>query len=235
MLRRSQSNSAQRITPIAEKYLAAISLPAGAFSIDGMFAAGVRLRNAQHRLALEVAEEGFPDLGVEIGEAFDSTLGLHGPCLLSTERGVELIRRAREDTRSRSDELALKVQAEEFSTKLNLTRNLVTSVGKELVEQVSIEIGSGPQPERSTAVAEATIQTLLVRISRIAISEIGKESFKLSAIGAAGIAYGTGTFNASLQFLLGNADHLKLLAVAAGESLSWLPYFLNWTSAKLKQ
>jgi hypothetical protein len=235
ILRQSRSNSAQRIAPIAEKYLSAVSKQAGAFSIDGMFAAGVRLRNAQHRLALEVEEEGFPTLSVEIGEAFDSTLGLHGPCLLSTERGNELVRRAREDARSRADELTFKAQAEDFAIQLRRARNLVTLSGKELVEQVVAEIGTGPQPERSTAIAEATTQSLLVRIAKIAISETAKEALKASVIGAGGIAIATGMLNSSVQFLVSNVEQLKLLAAATGESLAWLPHFLNWIEAKSRR
>ncbi|WP_186416841.1 winged helix-turn-helix domain-containing protein [Bosea sp. CS1GBMeth4] len=233
MLQGARSNSAQRIAPVAERYFAAVSQPPETFSIDGMFAAGVRLRNAQHRLALEVAEEGFPDLSAEIGEAFDSTLGLHGPCLLGTTRGNELVRRAREDVRSRSDEIEFKAQAEEFAAKLRVARNLVTPAGKELMEQVSAEVGSGPQPERSTAVAEATTQTLLVKMAKVTIAEITKESFKSSVIGGASVAFGSALFNASTQFFTGNADQLKLLAAATGESLSWLPHFLNWVKLKL--
>ncbi|HUQ35171.1 MAG TPA: hypothetical protein VM144_02220 [Aestuariivirga sp.] len=161
----STSNSARQLLPAAERYCRSISTNSSLISVSEVYAAGVRLRNSHDRIRREVENEGMPDVAINIGEAIDSVIGLHGPFILATARGREMNARARDDNRTKAQELAYKAKSLEFSEALQKSKGLVTESGKNLIAEINREIATGPHPERSTMLAEASNHNLLVTAS----------------------------------------------------------------------
>ncbi len=231
----SQSNSVKRFLPRVEYYHSAISREQ--LSIDEVYAAGLRLRNAHERLRRDVVEDGFPDIAMEIGEAFDSTIGLHGPVILSTVRGKHLDQLARDHNRTKAEELEYKQKAQAFAESVNASSSVVTPSGKTLVVEANEEIADGPFPERSTTNAEAVNNSLLVTLAKKATAKVAEglavDGVK-NGVGLVGaVVFAKAGMDPTSAFLLANQPVLIGLAASAGESLAWLPHFLRWLRYKV--
>jgi hypothetical protein len=227
----STSNSVGQLLPAAERYLRSIENNSSLVSIAEVYAAGVRLRNSHDRIRREVENEGMPDVAINIGEAMDSVIGLHGPFILATSRGRELNARARDDNRTKAQELAYKAKSLEFSEALQKSSGLVTEDGKNLIVEINNEILTGPHPERSTMLAEASNHNFLVSTSKIAAKEYTKTVLVETVVGQAAIGSGIVVTNVALSWMIANAPLLSSLAATSPETLYWLPHFLRWLQA----
>ncbi len=232
----SHSNSVKRFLPRVENYHVAISREP--VSIDEVYAVGLRLRNAHDRLRRDVVEDGFPDIAMEIGEAFDSTIGLHGPLILSTARGKHLDQLARDHNRTKAEELDYKQKAQAFAESVNASSSVVTPSGKTLVVEANEEIADGPFPERSTTNAEAVNNSLLVTLAKKAAAKVVEGLAVDSVKGGVGflgaVVFAKAGIDPASAFLLANQPVLIGLAASSSESLAWLPHFLRWLSFKVK-
>jgi hypothetical protein len=233
----SVSNSLKdAILPRVEAYRRAVDKPAFEISIDEVHFAGVRLRNASERLKQDIKDEETPQVAHNIGEALDSVIMFHGPFVLGTKRGAELDQRARDHNRTREQDLAYKVNAQEFAAKVSQTSGLVSPEGKDLLTSVNAEIATGPFPERSTVAAENVNQNLLIALSKgVLISSFGALAGQIvisSGTGKAAIVIGAACFDVACTFMLGQTDLLKVLALSSGDGMAWLPIFLDRLKAK---
>ncbi len=223
----SVSNSLKdAILPRVEAYRKAIDKPATEISIDGVHFAGVRLRNAHECLKQDIEAEETPQVAHTIGEALNSIIMLHEPFVLGTNRGRELDQRARDHNRTRDQDLAYKINAQEFANKISQTSGLVTPQGKDLLTSANAEIATGPFPERSTVLAENVNQNFLRAIGTKIFMEcsggLAKEIIVGSATGKAIATVGATYLDPACAFMLSNTDLLKVLAFSAGEGMIWL-------------
>ncbi|MCB1434881.1 MAG: hypothetical protein KDK75_20820, partial [Alphaproteobacteria bacterium] len=230
----TSSNSVKAIlTNHAARYRSSIDKHASQVSIDEVYYAGVRLRNATEQMRREAEDEGMPREAAQIGEAVNSVLGLHGPFVLATERGRQHDENARRDTRTKAQDVAYKLKAEELAKSIGQSHGLVTEKGKAELIEINAEAGTGPFPERSTAAAEAANSNLLGKIARMVITETVKELAKKSAVGVAAIGAGTTITNAAIPWLTINGTLLASLAATSPETLHWLPHFMTWLRARI--
>jgi hypothetical protein len=227
----STSNSVGQLLPAAERYLLSIENNSSLVSIAEVYAAGVRLRNLHDRIRREVENEGMPDVAINIGEAMDSVIGLHGPFILATACGREMNARARDDNRTKSQELAYKAKSLEFAEALKKSNGLVTDGGKNFIVEINSEISTGPHPERSTMLAEASNHNLLVTASSVIAVEYSKAVLLDTVAGNAVIGIGTNNANIAINWMIVNASLLFSLAATSPETLYWLPHFLRWLQA----
>lgn len=230
----TSSNSVKAIlTDRAERYRSSVDKPAAQVSIDEVYYAGVRLRNATAEMRREAEDEGMPREAAQIGEAVNSVLALHGPFVLATERGRQHDENARRDTRTKAHEVAYKLKAIELAESIAQSQGLVTDKGKAELIAVNAEAGTGPFPERSTAAAEAANSNLLGKIARMVVTETAKEVAKKSAVGVVVIGAGTSIVNAAMPWLAIHAPLLSSLAATSPETLHWLPHFMGWLRARV--
>jgi hypothetical protein len=227
----SRSNSVGQLLRAAERYLRSIENNSSLISIPEVYAAGVRLRNSHDRIRREVENEGMPDVTVDIGEAMDSVIGLHGPFILATARGREMNARARDDNRTKTQELAYKAKSLEFAEALKKSNGLVNDSGKNFIVEINSEILTGPHPERSTMLAEASNHNLLVTASSVIAVEYSKAVLVDTVAGNAAIGIGTNNANIAINWMIANASLLSSLAATSPETLYWLPHFLRWLQA----
>lgn len=225
------SNAFATIHRIAERYHAVVAKDVAAISIDQLYAHGIRLDNARHRLTAEIARGDVPDTGIVVGEALDSVLAIHGPIVLSTRRGQELLALSREYNVSRDDDLAYRERGLQLAEAVAHSEGLVEPEVEDTIASLNADIGEGRFPERSSDTARRANQNLLVTIARAVLAGSGTvvgAGFLLSAPGQASTLAISELFNSALLFLQSNQHELRMLASIAGQELSWLTSFLDW-------
>ena len=226
------SNAFAAIHRVAERYRGCLKSEIGIVSIDQLYAQGIRLDNANERLNREIALGELPETGLLVGEALDSILAIHGPTVLSTRRGQELLALSRQYNFSKIEERKYKERAIDFGAALTTTPNLVDADVREEIEDLNAEIGEGRFPERSSDLARRTNQNLLSVIARTAmygaLGTIASQSLLSSTLGGSVTSVGSDLIDAANLFLQSNSHNLRMLAAVAGQELSWLTTFLNW-------
>ena len=229
----SSSNSLKMLLlPRAKRYLDAINKHSSLISIDEVYAAGHRLRNAREQIRRDVLNDDMPQTASDIGEAADSVIGLHGPFVLSTRRGRDADARARSHNRTRQQELDYKRNADQFADVISRT-SFVSEEGKAEVRERVDEIGVGPIPERSTMLAENANTNLLVAASRFVIANYSSAVILGTGPGQTATAFGVSLAGEVAAWLLANQGLLLAMALSCPESLGWLPYFLTWLKSRL--
>jgi len=225
------SNAFATVRRIALQYRNAISESISALSIDQVYAQGIRLDNSNNYLKDEINKGELPETGLIVGEALDSVLAIHGPMILSTHRGQQLLDHSREYQIGRKEELAYKERAVAFAKAVAESPDLVEPEVKDTIAPINDDIGEGRFVERSSDLARRANRNLIGAISKIGLNGIGVVTITGFAasqpgIGLAGVT--TELFNAASTFLSMHSHDLRLLAAAAGQELSWLPAFLDW-------
>jgi hypothetical protein len=230
------SNAFSTVRRVAQQYRSVIDGKIFTISIDHLYAYGIRLDNANLRLKADIASGDLPDTGLLAGEALDSVLAIHGPTILSTRRGPQLIERSRRYNVSRLDELNYKVHAVAFATALAGSHGLVEPEVKDAIESLNDEIGEGRFPERSSDIARQSNRNLIVTLANLALIGVGKPvvlatvatGFAASQPGMVLSGIATELANAAALFLQSHGQELRMLAAFAGSELSWLTAFLDW-------
>ena len=232
------SNAFASVCRVAQHYRAALEGEIGAISIDQLYAQGIRLDNANARLKQEIARGDLPDTGLVVGEALDSVLAIHGPTVLTTTRGQQLLELSSQYNVSRQEELEYKERATAFGAAIANSQDLVERDAKETIEVLNKEIGEGRFPERSSDNARRANRNLLATIARVVLAGTGTVvAGGLIVSEPAVFLSGTVTelANVAWSFLLTHNHELRLLAAAAGQELSWLTAFLDWLERQKKR
>lgn len=218
------SNAFSSVERIARQYRSVLDQEINVLSVDRLYALGIRFEHASVRLRKEIVKGDLPDVGLDIGEAIDSVIAIHGPMILSTRRGQELLNRSRQYNFGREEDLAYKERATAFAMALSDSDDLVDSEVKEVVEALNSEISEGRFPERIGDVARSTNRNLIVTI----VLSVVSSGFLASHLGATLAGVTTELINAATTFLLAHDHNLRMLAAVAGQELSWLTAFLDW-------
>jgi hypothetical protein len=242
------TNAYASIATVAKRYKSAISCEE--LSIDLLYAYGLRLENAQTRLQREIASGDCPDFAVPAGEALDSIVALHGPVIYSTVRGRELLDRARSYRENQADLAPYKAKAQAVAIAIDKSPEAISETAREILVQVSADIGEGPRYERSTEIARTGLANFMIAAAKATfagiqqgfsadeiqnsakdgVKDAHKTIVKWAYIGVAPAAT-VGIYAASpalCAFFLANMSLLRDFAAAAGGELSWLPHFLHW-------
>lgn len=231
------SNAFKFIIQIVSRYRSAIEAPVEQISIDRLYAQGVRLENAKERIEREIQNGELPEQGVDIGEALDSLISLHGPMIMGTDRGRSLVSRSRDYHQTESEVAEYKARAREFVQALDSTNDLIEPESKEILSSVVEDIGEGRHPERSTEVARTANSNLVVAMGKLITSPAGAGVSAIVALGVTNSVPGTlaaaeitALLNACWTFFLANTEMLRALAGATGGELTWVNSLLNWMS-----
>lgn len=229
------TNAYAPLVGVVQKYFDEISLDAENLSIDKLYAYGIRLENTRESLKQEIASGDYPEMAVSIAESLDSVVALHGPTILSTKRGNELVERARKYNSSlRSDE-AYKEKALELAKLFAENLQLIERKSSELVTEINADIGEGANPERSTELATIANGNLLSTSAKIAGGAVLGNSFSGSAMGVDIIANGSALFDVVYFFMLENQVLLREFGIVAGQEMKWLGAFLDWLEKQKKK
>jgi hypothetical protein len=142
-------------------------------------------------------------------------------------------RRIAEDSavyqRTPSDIKAMRKAADDFADAVASAHSLFGDDVRELVAQVSKDIGHGPQPERSNQNAAQALGNLTRFILKRAVTAtlftgaaIGGAAITGSIPGGALAAAGSEYINLCWSFLIANASTLHAIAASFGGDLSWM-------------
>ncbi|MGH0244409.1 hypothetical protein [Sinorhizobium meliloti] len=234
------TNAFQKLLTVAEQYRDALKqeMP----SVDAVYALGVRLENLRSTVRAAAARGDAPELPVTTSEALDSVLALHGPLILSTRRGRQLIDHARTYSADRFDIIQYQAKGQQLLDELKKAPELIEAHALHVLSEATSDMGSGPSPERSNHVAHTGYRNLLVKVAGLAMlvystgfsAAIG-DGFTASVPGEILTESVTVTANGAWGFISHNASLLKEFAALAGMDMSWLSTFVNKVSSFLKK
>ncbi|MEM1390179.1 MAG: hypothetical protein AAGG45_03780 [Pseudomonadota bacterium] len=235
------SNAFGFVRPIVSRYQAA--LVQETVSIDKLYAQGVRLSNACDRIKSEIESEALPEPSVHIGEAFDSVLIIHGPMIMGTERGRELIERARDYSRTKAETEEYKAASTQMAAIAAGQAELLEEDAAQLVTDVNAEIGQGEHPEWSNELAETANFNLLRTIGKITTNPTGAATIAAvtaNTLGAPATGQTIATASTFLveacsAFLLTAEPQLRAMIACTGTDLAWVGSLIDWVKRRRKR
>jgi hypothetical protein len=127
-----------------------------------VFARGVRLDNAATAARRQIEDRLQPLLEDAAQEALDSVLTLHGPMILATTEGRELMSDADRMRLTREEQATLRSDALAVARALNEDAKVIEPPAADVVMDAAETIGQDPQPERGSAVGGATIRNVTI-------------------------------------------------------------------------
>lgn len=233
------SNAYGSLALLGKRYRSALYGSNGELVVDRLYAAGIRLENASALLQRDVQTSDFPEMAMPVAEALDSILALHGPAIMSTALGRNLVARAREyeinvDVEERYRETALILWRETSSQ-----RRLLEPADIHEVIDINAGINEGRNPHRATQFAHATNTNLLATAAKIllpigasAATAIAMRGFENSSLAIGAASEITALIDQSTHFFRANQELLRTLSAVAGGELSWIDPFLRWLESK---
>jgi hypothetical protein len=233
------SNAYGSLALLGKRYRSALYGSNGELVVDRLYAAGIRLENASALIQKDVQTSDFPEMAMPVAEALDSILALHGPAIMSTALGRNLVARARDyeiniDVEERYRETALILWRETSSQ-----RRLLEPGDIQEVIDINAGINEGRKPHHATQFAHATNTNLLATAAKIllpigasAATAIAMKGFENSSLAIVTASEITALIDQSTHFFRANQELLRTLSAVAGGELSWLDPFLRWLESK---
>lgn len=155
-----------------------------------LFGVGLRLENAANAANRKISDRELPELEDHAKEALDSVMALHGPFILASKEGAELVEAASKYERRREDEVELREAAVRLANDLRSAGDLISEDAASFVKDSAESISEGRHPERSTVFGLGTTKNaalvLIAGASFCALPVVGG-----AAIGASGAVMGT--------------------------------------------
>lgn len=170
LVREAADDLAGRLNPNAFPELAR-NLTAYRGAIEGepeaitwgvVFGRGVRLDNAAAAARRQIEDRLQPPLEDAAREALESVLTLHGPMILATAEGRELMDDANRMLLTREEQAALRADALAVAMALKEDKEVIEPPAAELVMEAVETIGEGPHPERGSVVGGAAIRNVTI-------------------------------------------------------------------------
>jgi hypothetical protein len=170
LVREAAEDLAGRLNPNAFSELAR-NLSAYRAAIEGepetiawgiVFARGVRLDNAAHAARRQIGDRLQPPLEDAAQEALESMLILHGPMILATAEGRELMDVAGQMSLTRGQQAALRSDSLTVAIALRDDKDVIEPPAAEVVIEAVEAMGEGPHPERGSAAGGATIRNVMI-------------------------------------------------------------------------
>lgn len=229
----SGSNAFASLVTAAKNYRAAVG--AAPMSVDLVYAFGVRLENARSRLFEEIERGDAPPMGASAAAALDSVLAIHGPMLLSTKRGQELIELASAYSQPDIDSEKYRSAAQGLVAAVRDANELVSSEAADTLAAVNQDVGTGPYQERSLHVAHSGNRNILIILSSLAalsiVPAVGA-GFSLSDPGVGISELVRAASNSAWRFLYSQMPVLQHFVAASGMAdMGWLAALLRKVKA----
>lgn len=233
------SNAYRQIEKIAGRYRLALFNENGDLLVDQLYAHGIRLENAASQIRKDVEGNDFPDFAMPVAEALDSVIALHGPTILSTALGRELVAKARTYESDVNLEERYRETALSLWRETRMRKPLVDPDDMEEVIQINANINEGKRPSHSNQLAHTTNNNLLVTLAKVAITipaaALTSKAIEDSMIGAETAQRMSGLIDNCWKFFTTNKDLLAALASTAGSELVWIDSFLRWVDTRRKR
>jgi hypothetical protein len=152
----------------AKVYRREIDRDLSAMDFSVLYVEGLRLANADHAAAAEIARGELPPLAEAEREALDTLLQLHGTFMLSTATGAELLAAERAYQRRPSEESKYRAAAIDFAASLQHEPTIIAPDAAAFVLGAAEQIGQGSNPERSDVAGTSTLHNVTVVIAAAA-------------------------------------------------------------------
>ncbi|MDQ8699808.1 hypothetical protein [Hyphomicrobium sp. LHD-15] len=249
------SNGYTTLRRPTERYLKVLQHPTSELrdgDIEVLYACGLSLQAARETLAREIDRGDAPSEDIRIASPLQQLLGLHGPFLQSTKRGIELYDQTDRDRRTHADEMELKNKQSALNKLLAEAPSLISPVAQQTIEAVTSTMAIGSQEHRSNVTGRNAIRNLWSAVARLAASPrmhvnaagtaagaVAGKMLLASNTGIAVVAGGAATVDAIVgtggqavaaaqAFVLQNGILIKALADAGGPSFGWIKPFVDW-------
>jgi hypothetical protein len=180
-----------------------------------LFGLGVRFQNAASAAGRDILDRMREPLEDAVQEALDSVLTLHGPLILATKEGRELIEDAERLRLTRDQQAALREDAQTIAHGLKNSPELIEPPAATLVEGAAATIGEDPHPERGTVFGLATVRnitTIIVPAAVLAAAGAVVNVYLGAAIGGV-VGVGAGAVGAAA---MRESERVKFAAKALG-------------------
>lgn len=232
----SGSNAYRHIEVIATRYRSALTNEHGELLVDLLYAYGVRLENAAMRLRRDISHSEYPDMDLALSEALDSVIALHGPTVMSTSLGRDLVARAKAYKIDETYENEYREKAVSLWRDVRPGNRVIEHDDIEELIQINIAMGESATPLHSNSIAHATNSNILVLISKLAIYGAGgivlSKAFEDSQIGSTAALEITTLMDRSYHFFIQHQQSLGALAVVAGQELGWIQSLIRYLQIK---
>ncbi len=126
------------------------------------------------------------------------------------------------------------ILAEQIAGRIEQKHEFATERLIEILNGAVQEIGRGEHPARTGTLGRSMILGVLLLVAGAAISGPIGDIASQTVVGQEMIAHGVSFANKAVEFLLTNADSLRVLAAAAPEGFGFLGPLIDWIRAKLK-
>ena len=200
---------------IVAQYQEALGSESEAVPWGLLFGLGVRLQNAASAAGRDILDRMREPLEDAVQEALDSVLTLHGPLILATKEGRELIEDAERLRLTRDQQAALREDAQTIAHGLKNSPELIEPPAATLVEGAAATIGEDPHPERGTVFGLATVRnitTIIVPAAVLAAAGAVVSVYLGAAIGGV-VGVGAGAVGAAA---MRESERVKFAAKALG-------------------
>ena len=148
----ASSNGYIDLVPTVDKYLAALDHPVDDLrdgDVEILYARGIRIQDAYEELQDQIRRGEAPEADRRLRSPMQVILSMHGPFLLSTQRGAELYAHTEHDQRTRDQELAFQKKRAELNKALRAEApDIATPRALEENEAATASISSRRHPER---------------------------------------------------------------------------------------
>lgn len=178
----------------AKAYQELIALPLEEIDFHRLYAAGLRLDNANAAARGEIAAGELPALSAGAREAADSLSQMHGTFIVATSAGAQMLANEERYKRDQEEQRNYVEGAGALAAALQDQPKVIGAAEAEFVAGVAQEIGRGANPERSGVVAGGAMRNVVLALSAgaaIGVAAPGAvTTVAIAAMGAGGLAAG---------------------------------------------
>ena len=233
------SNAYGQVDRIAKRYRRSLQNDEGDIEIGSLYAYGIRLENSARGLRKQIDTGDFPSLSHDLAEAIESVIAIHGPLILSTALGRELLNKNRAYAATEIDDEKYRETAISLWRDAKSSQRIVFPDDMEQVIQIIADMNESDHRSRTNDLARttnsnllATLAKLIIPVTTVTSTIVISKGFENSTIGMDASQGVTTLINNGTNFFFANKESLRLLAGLAGSELSWIDPFLRWLYKK---
>lgn len=159
-----RSNEQPQLIYVAKEYLDLINRDVSEIDTARLYGVGLRLSNSHAAAKRLIEDRLLPPLEDSAAEALESLIALHGPFVLSTKAGRELLSDAERYTRKPTDEEAITTAALELGRKLESESQIADRDVGRFVREAAGELTSEDETEKVAVYSAATMKNITIVI-----------------------------------------------------------------------
>lgn len=231
-----------------QEYLDAINRPADQIDFCDVWALGVHLQQRVDAAARDIEDRLQPELEDSQRSALGTLLGLHGPFILASLVGQELIEASQRYQGTKEDSVQYREIAEAFSIAVQQNPNFITKPARHRIGLVNQGVGTSRFYDREIITSQLTNRNIICAISFSAVAYIGLSATNgiIENIAAQsifgknlidfGARYADKTYELiklATNFLIDNEAILLGFAACCPEGFGWLGHLIAWLKERV--